>query len=169
MHIHNVNLLFHHIPKELSWLEIWWFKMISVNSCFWKKLRWDDMYIMVPHPVGSGRQWMGTLATKGRTWLASVFSEIHWVAVVWLADYIFVSTGGWTDTPNKVVFVTLTFLANVYTKKCDKVEGTCSYRTLAGQSQQTLLLQDETCTDKSAGAHGQRETDIEVLTIHFHL
>lgn len=47
--------------------------------------------------------------------------------------------------------------------------STCSRGPLAGQSQQAFLLQDETCADESARAHRQRETDVEVRTVHFHL
>lgn len=46
---------------------------------------------------------------------------------------------------------------------------TCSHRAPAGQSQQTFLFQDETSSDKNAGAHGQREPDVEVHAVHVHL
>ena len=48
-------------------------------------------------------------------------------------------------------------------------DRTCSHRALAGQSKQALLLQDEAGADEQAGAHGQREADVEVRPVHFHL
>lgn len=48
-------------------------------------------------------------------------------------------------------------------------KGTCSHRSSAGQSQEAFLLQDKTRSDKRAGAHGQRQADVEVQTIHLHL
>lgn len=67
------------------------------------------------------------------------------------------------------------FLQNIWKwrRLCQRcptgVKSTCSHRSFAGQSQEAFLLQDETRSDKRAGAHSQGETDVEVQTIHLHL
>lgn len=48
-------------------------------------------------------------------------------------------------------------------------KNTCSDGAFASQSQEAFLLKDKTCSDKHAGAHGQGQTSVEVLTIHLHL
>ncbi len=65
LHIHDVNLPFHHIPKLLYWIEIWWLEAIWVKwtHCHVQEtsLRWFELCDMVHYPAGISHQKMGTL------------------------------------------------------------------------------------------------------------
>lgn len=61
LHTHDANLLFHHIPKVLYWIEIWW---------LWRPFEYSELIVMFKKPVwddssfiyfGSSHQKMGTL------------------------------------------------------------------------------------------------------------
>ncbi len=63
LHIHDVNLPFHHIPKVLYWIEIWWLEVIWVKwtHCHVQEtsLRWFELCDMVHYPAGSSiRRWV---------------------------------------------------------------------------------------------------------------
>ncbi len=65
LHIHDVNLPFHHIPKVLYWIEIWWLEAIwgKWTHCHVQEtsLRWFELCDMVHYSAGSSHQKMGTL------------------------------------------------------------------------------------------------------------
>ena len=46
LHIYDANLPFHHIPKVLYWIDIWWLWRLLENSeliVMFKKPVWDDL------------------------------------------------------------------------------------------------------------------------------
>ncbi len=45
LHIHDVNLPFHHIPKVLYWIEIWW---------LWRTFELSELIVMFKKPVWDG-------------------------------------------------------------------------------------------------------------------
>ncbi len=65
LHIHDANLPFHHIPKVLYWIEIWWLwkPWVKWTHCHVQEtnLRWFELCDMVHDSAGSGHQKMGTL------------------------------------------------------------------------------------------------------------
>ncbi len=64
LHIHDANLPFHHIPKVLYWIEIWWLK----------KPVWDDLsfvtWCIILLEVASEDEY--TVVIKGWTWSATI-------------------------------------------------------------------------------------------------
>ncbi len=83
LHIHDVNLLFHHIPNTLYWIEIWWlwrpFKYNELIVMF-KKPVWDDLSFLTWHVIllevattrwvhyGHKGRDMVSINTQGRPW-----------------------------------------------------------------------------------------------------
>ncbi len=72
LHIQDVNLPFHHIPKVLYWIEILWlwrpFEYCHVQET---SVRWFELCDMVHYPAGSSHHGY-TVVIKGWTWSATI-------------------------------------------------------------------------------------------------
>ncbi len=65
LHIHDVNLPFHHIPNVLYWIEIWWLWRTFVWHVQETSLRWFDVCDIVRYPAGRSHQKMVHCSHKG--------------------------------------------------------------------------------------------------------
>ncbi len=77
LHIHDANLSFHHIPKVVYWIEIWWLWRPFVESeliVMFKKPVWDDLsfatWCIILLEVASEDRY--TVVIKGWTWSATI-------------------------------------------------------------------------------------------------
>ena len=77
LHIYDANLPFHHIPKVLCWIEIWWlWRPLEYSELIvvFKKPVWDDMSFVtwcIILPEAAIRRWC-TVVIKGWTWSATI-------------------------------------------------------------------------------------------------
>ncbi len=65
LHIHYANLPFHHIPKVLYCIEIWW---------LWRPFEWSELIAMFKKPVWDDVSFVTlyTVVIKGWTWSATI-------------------------------------------------------------------------------------------------